>query len=297
MVDDMSKTIAKLIEDNYVLEEKGYEIADYFLKNLRAGRFYQAKTLKQLDSIMTKTLRESSNDYHLYTWNNKKIVEQLKVNSEEIEAEEEVTNFFNDSDAYNANFGFEKVDVLSGNIGYIKLNQINISDRSLKKLYASMALVEHTDALIIDLRNNGGGGSTIGSVLETYFLEGYKPLLEFRSRNGKPKIEYTVGWLLENRYLKPLYVLVNKGTASAAEAFVFALKSHNRCIAIGQPTSGGAFMNTYFPVNEDFIIAISTSAPFLPDTNTSWEGKGVQPDYLTKEEDALSKAIELIRNR
>ena len=296
MVKEMTHTIAALIEKNYVLKEKGVLIAAHFKNALKKGRFYQAQSLKQLDSIMTKSLREASNDYHLYTWNNKEIVNELKSEQDE-GGETSAGTFFDNKKAYDTNFGFDKVDVLSDNIGYIKLSQINISDHSLKKLYAAMTLVENTNALIIDLRNNGGGGSTVGSVLETYFFNEHLDLLEFRKRNGQTEINSTVGWLLEKRYLKPLYILINKGTASAAEAFAFALKSQDRCVIIGEPSSGGAFMNTYFPVNEDFIVAISTAAPFLPGTAISWEGTGVQPDFVTDNpENALTRALEIIKS-
>ncbi len=296
MVNEMSVTIANHIKSNYVLPKKGEQIAEQFLGDLKNGRFYQARNLKKLDSIMTKSLREASNDFHLYTWNNREIVRQLQSTAEDDKTSTS-TNFFNNKEAYESNFGFEVVEILPGNIGYIRLSQINISDHSLRKLYATMTLVENTKALIIDLRNNSGGGSTIGSVLETYFFEAYVPLLEFRQRNGETELEGTVGWLLEERYLKPLYLLVNKGTASAAEAFAFGLKHHNRCTIIGQPTSGGAYMNSYFPVNEDFVVAISTAAPFLPGTTESWEATGVQPDHVVDEKEALTKALEIIKSK
>ncbi len=105
----------------------------------------------------------------------------------------------------------------------------------------------------------------------------------------------TVSWLLEKRYLKPLYLLVDKGTASAAEVFAYALKHQNRCIIVGEPTSGGAYVNAYFPVNEEFIVAISTAAPFLPGTTESWEGKGVQPHHEVEKEKALNNAIDFIK--
>ncbi|MEL6191327.1 MAG: S41 family peptidase, partial [Bacteroidota bacterium] len=282
------------IRENYVLPEKGEEISEYFLKDLKKGRFYQATTLKKLDSIMTRSLRDASNDYHLFTWNNKEIVQQLKGDNEE-EEESASVGFFNDQKAYDSNFGFAKVVVLEENIGYIKLSQINISEHSLKKLYGAMTLVEHTQALIIDLRGNSGGGSTVGPVLETFFFEKHTDLLEFKERNGKTEMSSTVPWLLEKRYLKSLYLLVDKGTASAAEAFAYALKHQNRCIIVGEPTSGGAYMNAYFPVNEEFIVAISTAAPFLPGTTESWEGKGVQPHHMAEKEKALTKAIDLIK--
>ena len=296
MVDQTVNTIANLIKENYILPSKGDSIVDYFLNDHKKGRFYKAETLKKLDSIMTKSLREVSSDYHLYTWNNLEIVQQLQSEKEENQ-ESETSNFFNNKDAYDANFGFEKVEILPDNIGYIKLTQINISTLSLKKLYAAMNLVENTNALVIDLRDNSGGGSTVGSVLETFFFDKYVDLLEFRTRKGKTDVNGTVQWLLEKRYLKPLYVLINKGTASAAEAFAFALKNQERCTLVGKPSSGGAYMNDYFLVNQDFIVAISTGAPFLLGTTKSWQGEGIQPDYLVESENALKKALEIIKSQ
>ncbi|WP_462248420.1 S41 family peptidase [Ekhidna sp.] len=296
LVDRMVITITDQIKSNYVLPEKGELIADYFLKDHKNGRFSQASTLKELDSIMCKSLFEISKDHHLYVWNNYDVVNQLKsekIQKEDSEEKESLT-FFNNEKAYQSNFGFERIEILDNNIGYLRLSQINISDHSLKKLYAAMNIVEHTDALIIDLKNNGGGGSTVGSVLETYFFDEHLDLLEFRSRNDDARIESTVEWLLENRYLKPLYILINKGTASAAEAFAFALQHQKRCTIVGQASSGGAYMNTYFPVNDDFVIAISTSAPFLPGTNVSWEGEGVRPDVLTDIGKEFDTALKLL---
>ena len=156
-------------------------------------------------------------------------------------------------------------------------------------------MVQHTTALIIDLRNNSGGGSTVGPVLESFFFDGQTSLLEFRSRTGETRLESTVPWLLEKRYRNPLYLLINKGTASAAEAYAFALQNQDRCIIVGEPSSGGAYMNTYFPVNSEFVVAISTAAPFLPGTDISWQGLGVIPDHEVEESEALQRAIELIK--
>ena len=210
---------------------------------------------------------------------------------DEDKSQEESTSFFNNKEAYENNFGFQKVEVLKGNIGYIKLSQINISEYSLKTLIASMQIVKNTKALIIDLRNNGGGGSTIGPVLESFFFEKTTDLLEFKNRNGSTNTEQTVSWLLEDRYTQPLYILINKKTGSAAEAFAFALKHQKRAIIVGEPSAGAAFMNTYFLVNKNLILSVSTSAPFLPGTTISWEKKGVQPDILVNPDNAQREVV------
>ena len=129
-----------------------------------------------------------------------------------------------DEKAFNSNFGFQKIEILNNNIGYLKLSEINISGESLKTLYAAMEFVKNTKALIIDLRDNSGGGSTVGAVFESFFFTRETELLEFKSRNGTSELKKTEPWLLEKKYTKPLHILINGKTASAAEAITFALK-------------------------------------------------------------------------
>lgn len=160
-----------------------------------------------------------------------------------------------------------------------------------------MEFVKNTKALIIDLRDNSGGGSTVGSVLETFFIEEETELLEFRSRNGNVEMEKTVPWLLEKKYTKPLFILINNRTASAAEAFTFALQHQSRAMVVGEPSAGAAFMNTYFLVNDYIVLAVSNNAPFLPGTQLTWQGIGVKPDIPVNENDAKEKALEVFRRK
>lgn len=269
---------AQLIKEHYVFEEKGAKIAAHLLAQYKAGAFRAATTPKVFDSLVTITLRDFSHDGHLYFRHDP----ETAANSgkkEEGGGGEDI--FYYSPKAAENNYGFREVKILDGNIGYIKLNEINISDKSLPLLYAAMRFVSNTKALIIDLQNNGGGGSNIGSVFESYFLPKNTTLLEFKSRTGGVHVERTVTWLTEEKYNKPLYIMVNKGTASAAEAFAYALQAHKKAIVTGQASAGAANMNTYYPVNSEYFVSVSTAAPTLPGTERSWEQKGVQPDHIT----------------
>lgn len=135
--------------------------------------------------------------------------------------------------------------------------------------------------MIIDLRHNGGGGTDIGAVFESFFLPANTPLLEFKDRKGHVEVDKTVSWLQQQPYKQPLFIAVNKRTASAAEAFAYVLQAHKRAKVIGQPTAGAANWNTYYAVNPEIFVSISTAAPVLPGTDKTWEQKGIQPDYIT----------------
>ncbi|SIN96646.1 S41 family peptidase [Chitinophaga niabensis] len=272
---------AQLIKAHYVSEEKGAKIAEHLLQQYKAGTF----NTKPLDSVVTAVLQRFSHDGHLY----------LRYDPQPLKEEESDENlFYYGPKAIENNYGFREVKVLDGNIGYIKLSEINISDKSLPLLYAAMRFVTNTKALIIDLQYNGGGGSNIGAVLESYFLPKNTQLLEFKSRTGGVEVERTVTWLTEERYNKPLYILVNGRTASAAEAFAYVLQARKRAKIVGQTSAGGANMNQFYRVNNEYYVSVSIAAPALPGTDSSWEQKGVQPDQVTQPGEEIKVVRELI---
>lgn len=273
--------IAELIRSNYVSEEGGGKIAAHLLREHRGGRFDSVKSWGQFATLCTKVLQTFSNDGHLYVGHDPKAVEDLLDTTNKAGADAE-SSFFHSEEARARNYGFDEVKVLKGGIGYLRLSEINISEKSLPTTYAAFAFVVNTRALVLDLRDNGGGGSEIGPVLESFFLPKNIALLEFRSRGGQPTVEKTVAWLTREKYDKPLFIVVNKKTASAAEALAFALQAKGRAVVVGQPSAGAAHMNTWYAVNDEVYVSVSTGAPALPGTNKSWEGVGVQPDYVTE---------------
>lgn len=276
--------IAKLIEENYVFPTKGKTIAKDFLSEHARGKFKTAKNWQEFAQSATEVLRAVSGDRHLFVEYDPPQVKELNAppktdGNNNAEAE---NSFFYGEKAREKNYGFREVKVLDGNIGYLKISEMNMSEKSLPVLIAAMRFVENTKALIIDLRDNGGGGGEIGSVLESFFLPKNTPLLEFKSRNGATETSKTVAWLTEKKYEKPLYIIINKKTGSAAEAFAFVLQSKRRAVIVGQSSAGAAHMSSWYPLNEFIYVSVSTAAPVLPGTEISWEGKGVQPDFLTE---------------
>jgi Peptidase family S41/N-terminal domain of Peptidase_S41 in eukaryotic IRBP len=276
------RTISEIITDKYVFPDKGREIAKHLLQEFRSGKFKNVSSWEALDSIVTKALRDFSGDGHLYVKYDPAKVQELSSVKKDVNTDSGYDSFYYGEEAVKNNFGFAEVKVLSGNIGYIKLSKINISEKSLPVLFASMRFVANTRALIIDVQDNSGGGSAIGDVFESYFLPKETPLLEFKNREGQNHTAKTVAWLIEPKYDKPLYIMVNSGTVSAAEAFAFSLQSGNRATIVGQRSAGAAHMSTWYPVNEHLYVSVSTGAPTLPGTEISWEQKGVQPEHVVE---------------
>ena len=298
-IDAAINSMAQSIDTAYVFPEKGQKIAQYLRSEYKRGSFSSAKTWKDLAEMLSKSLHEFSSDGHLYVRNDPKTVKDLQsppeIEPDPMSPKASYDPFFEGKDAIERNFGFREVKVLEGNIGYIRISEINISIKSLPVLFAAMRFVANSKALIIDLRNNGGGGSNVGSVLESFFLPAHTPLLDFKTRNGSSHAEKTVDWLMEPKYERPLFILVNQGTASAAEAFTFALQKHRRARVVGHKSAGGAFMNSWYPVNEQLFISVSTGAPTWPGTSESWEVSGIQPDYPVADGQELTTVAELLK--
>lgn len=289
------KKIAELIEKNYVFPEKGKTIAALFLGEHARGKFKDAKDWKEFAKTATEVLRSISGDRHLFVEYDPAQVKELNAppKTDDNSNSDPENSFFYGEKARQKNYGFREVQILDGNIGYLKLSEINISEKSLPVLIGAMRFVGNSKALIIDLSDNGGGGSEIGSVLESCFLPKNTDLLEFKSRNGRTEISRTVAWLTESKYEKPLYIIVNKKTGSAVEAFAFVLQAKKRAVVVGQPSAGAAHMSSWYAVNDFIYVSVSTAAPVLPGTETSWEGRGVQPDFVTAE----GKEIEFIKEK
>src|SRR5690606_32184001 len=205
-IKEACREIAALIQSNYVLEARGSQIAAACLEHTGDGRYNRVHNWNQVDSAINSSLTEISGDGHLYVRHDPQFVQELKSEWKEDKPGGDAQTFFNNEKAYHSNFGFKQVEILDGNIGYIQLSNINISNESLETLFATMAFVRNTNALIIDLRDNGGGGSNVGAVLETFFLEKNTALLAFTDRNGRAETVSTVSWLTEKPYTKPVFV-------------------------------------------------------------------------------------------
>lgn len=282
-IESAVQAMSKLIEEKYIFAEKGKRISKHLKQEFNNGKFRNVKSWKELEAIATAVLRAFSNDGHLYvTYDPKTAKELTELKVEESKEKFSYDPFYYSEEAVRKNFGFKEIKILDHNIGYLKLSEINISEKSLSVLYAAMQFISNTEAMIIDIQDNHGGGSAIGSVLESYFLPKETPLLDFKSRDDRNNLSKTVSWLTEEKYDKPLFIMINSGTASAAEAFAFALRANKRAVVVGQPSAGAAHMNSWYPVNDNIFISISTGAPTLPGTEITWERKGIQPDHLVE---------------
>lgn len=194
------------------------------------------------------------------------------------------------------NSGFDKVEILDGNVGYISFWGFdNVNDESRARVKAVMAMVADTDAIIFDLRNNGGGSGDMVRLISSYLLNGKVHLNSFY---WKPSNTTTEFWTLddidgERRLKVPVYVLTSAQTFSAAEEFAYNLKHLRRAKIVGEITKGGANPWQFFDLGHGFRAAIPIAQAVNPITKTNWEHVGVQPDVKATSADARNVAYRM----
>jgi C-terminal processing protease CtpA/Prc len=192
-----------------------------------------------------------------------------------------------------ANAGFVKVERLAGNVGYLELRGFMHHEAAAEPAAAAMNFLTNTDALIIDLRRNGGGSPRTVALLCSYFF-GEKPvhLNSLYWRKDKRTEEFwTEKYLAGKRYLgKDVYLLTSKRTFSAAEEFCYNLKCLKQATIVGETTGGGAHPGGMAPLGDRFAAFIPTGRAVNPITKTNWEGKGVKPDLAVAADKALETA-------
>ncbi len=194
------------------------------------------------------------------------------------------------------NYGFAKVEVLPGNVGYIKLDMFEGSPAARPTAAAAMAFVANTDALIFDVTENGGGAANMIAFLCGYLFDTRVHLNTFENRGmGMASDSYSDESVPGERYGqdKPVYVLTSGYTFSAAEEFTYDLKHLKRATIVGETTGGGAHPVTFMTLNKYFILKIPSGRAVNPVTKTNWEGVGVIPHVEVPADQAKERARQL----
>ena len=190
-------------------------------------------------------------------------------------------------------YGIGRLDVLPGNVGYLDLRKFAESPAAHGAAVDALKYLETTDAIIIDLRRNGGGSGEMSNFLISHFT-GSDSVLSLRivNRSGNETIDR---WTLATvpgprRPDVPLYLLVSGGTASAAEDFAFVLHNMGRATLVGSRTAGAGHNVAFVDAGHGFVAGISFTRVSDPRSGREWERTGIEPDIATDADRALEVA-------
>jgi hypothetical protein len=191
--------------------------------------------------------------------------------------------------------GFAPVKRLDGNVGYLKFDMFADPDVCGATASAAMDSLAGVNALIIDLRENGGGDPKMVAFVSSYLFSTPTHLNDLWERKGNKTTEYWTRADVPGKRLGavPVYVLTAKGTFSGAEEFSYNLQQLKRATIIGETTGGGAHPVSGHRIDEHFMIGVPFARAINPITKTNWEGVGVVPDVKVPAAEALATAQKL----
>jgi retinol-binding protein 3 len=195
------------------------------------------------------------------------------------------------------NCGFVKSEVLPGNVGYLKFNMFGDPDFCAPTATAAMSSLADTRALIIDLRDNGGGSPPMVAFVSSYLFDDRTHLNDLWTRRTNETKEFWTRDSVPGRRFggrKPVYVLTSARTFSGAEEFTYNLKNLKRATIIGETTGGGAHPVNGHRIDDHFMIGVPFARAINPITHTNWEGVGVKPDIAVPANQALDAARKLL---
>src|SRR6185295_15416430 len=148
-------------------------------------------------------------------------------------------------------------------VGYVQLTVV--SDSSADELASAIEKLKADGArgVILDLRNNPGGLLSEGIGISELFLNKGQAIVDTRGRAPQSTARFSAGKTQRWPDL-PLVVLVDEGTASAAEIIAGALQDHDRALLVGARTFGKGLVQSLFPLGPDEALKLTTSRWFTP---------------------------------
>ena len=271
----------------YVFPEVAQAIEQAIRRRESLGEYDTITSGPQLARLLTAHLQEVSHDKHLHVVYFAEPQPVREGGEPSPEEREEFRQF-----AALHNFGFEKVERLAGNIGYLDVRGFFPPEFASETAIAAMNFLANASALIIDLRQNGGGHPAMVALLSSYLFTQPTHLNDLYWRDGDRTEQYwTLPYVPGRRdQTRPVYILTSAHTFSGAEEFCYNLKNLKRATLIGETTGGAAHPGGGYPVTEHFGVGIPTGRAINPITGTNWEGTGVLPDVEVPAEVAFKVA-------
>jgi hypothetical protein len=269
---EVVKTLASMLADRYLDESVGRRLSQLLQDKLARGEFEALTNPEAFAAAITDILQTETRDRHLWIWYRNGAAARLQFTFVEAPM-------------------VGRVDVLSGNIGYIEVRHFV---GQTAEFDAAMERVKGAAALILDLRQCAGGNREQVHHLSTYFFAKPTRLLSRQARTDEAPIEHqTIDTVPGPRVADaPVYVLTSQRTFSAAEGFALGLRVNGRALLVGEKTGGGGHYVQGFPqLPHGFQMLLPVGRNLDPRTGRSWEIAGLTPDVAVNAEQALQAAI------
>lgn len=281
-------TLLDRLRAHYVFPETALVMEQAIRQRQTSGEYDTLNDAATFAETLTAHLREVSKDKHL----------RVSYSARELPLEDEGAKV--DDEAWDrefgphVNYGFDKVERLPGNIGYLEFRAFFSPKYAAEVGIAAMNFLANAYALIIDLRRNSGGNPEMVALMCSYlFDEKMEHLNSLYWRDGdKTQQFWTLPYVPGKRFgsQKPVYVLTSSETFSGAEEFTYNLKNLKRATIVGETTGGGAHPGDAYRLNTHFESFIPNGRAINPISGTNWEGSGIEPDIAVPRDEAFKVA-------
>jgi C-terminal processing protease CtpA/Prc len=286
---EVIEAIIKNLNEGYIFPELAKKMEADLRDRLQKKEYDQSASAKAFAAKLTADLQAVSQDKHLRV---RYSHQPIPVRQNREPGPEERERYLQEGRW--ENFGFEKIERLRGNIGYMEMLGFFDAEIGAETAVAAMNFLANSDALIIDLRRNGGGDPAMVALVSSYLFDG-EPV-HLNDLYSRPADSTRQWWTLAHvpgrkfGGKKEVYVLTSRRTFSAAEEFTYNLKSLKRATIIGETTGGGAHPGDGRRLSEHFGVFLPTGRAINPISKTNWEGTGVKPDVEVPADQALKTA-------
>lgn len=279
--------VERALRANYVFADKVDAIVSGLRAKEAAGAYSQAADASALAELLSRDLIDATGDYHFFLAHDPK------------PATEEDKPFDDGGARRKSNFDFKKLEILPGNIGYMRFDYFANPDDAFQTMLAALRFVENSDALIVDMRYNRGGHLGTAQLLMSHLFSGEKDrqLFDYFYNEDGAVVKRGM-WVMHGvpgkRMLDvPVYVLTSTTTFSAGEWLSYSLGELGRATIVGRRTAGAAHPVNLVRVNDDFTMQVPVGVIHGPVSGTDFEGKGVVPDRDVPSHDALAEAYRM----
>jgi hypothetical protein len=277
-------SVAGLLRSKYVYPELGQRMADVLLQHRAEGRYDDLGKAGRLADQLTSDALAVSDDRHIWVEaQNPMVQESTDPMNRPVER------------LRRDNYDFRRVEVLPGNIGYLKFDMFHDDEEALRIAAAALAFAARCDVLIFDIRDNIGGEPGTAELLLGYLFPAGTVFGHLYDRDGRLVRRTSTPDTIPGEPFDddlPVYVLTSDRTGSAAEGFAYNLKQAGRATIVGEVTRGAAHPSEEVVVGPNFRMSIPIWRSENVITGTSWEGIGVLPQIEVAADRALEAAVE-----
>ena len=283
---ELLQSLTSTLQTHYVFPEALPRLGAALKQRVRA---YPADLPAQaLAQRLSQDLRELSGDKHFMVMHDPDF--RADENPDALPSAEDIAR--QQEQAGRLGYGLPTVQRLPGNVAYVELRGFGPTEAVAPAYSAVLSLLQGSEALILDLRRNGGGSpDSVALWMSHFFPKGDPRHLNdiYTRRTGKTQQFWTQP-SASPRYDKPVYVLTAPRTFSAGEDCAYAFQTQKRATLIGQTTGGGANPVDRFSLGQGLVAAVPVARSINPITQTNWEAVGVKPDVEVPAAQALQAA-------